>query len=335
MTKTMRRAAAALAVGGLLSGLAGLVPGTDAQEVVPLPGYVDLTVSIASVPAVVSPPGELVIYEVTVEQGFVPTAGTVTVDLEDGSEYRSDLTEAGLPEGVDCAGSGETVECTFGASAAPVEIEVIAHTAPDAGEQEAVATVAATGPAALLEWEGNNEASATTEVTEQEEGVAAGLVEEGESISLDADDGRSYTLTVPEGVPGVIVTISLEDGTGELCGLGPCEDGFITEFVEDHPIYTADDPENPLVTRKTFAPQGPCYGLGGRCNEIYVAKDSADDTLELMVDCTGRTGGEPGDGDVDPVSPCLNRKYKQGGQTWFEVLMLSIDPVELPPALRL
>lgn len=335
MNTTKRRALAALATAAL-AGLAGLVPATSGEDEVPTPGVVDLTATGESVPARVSPPGELVILAISVDQGIVPTTGVLTVTLAEGSAYRDDLTElADMPEGVACDGAGVSVTCTIPEAA--VDLELVAHTAPTAGEQVATLAVAATGPLAPLEWDKNNSSTVSTKVEKPEGGVAAGLVEEGDSLSLDAPDGRSYTITVPEGVPGVIVEIRLVDGKGRVCTGSPtgCDPGFTTVFVEDHPVYYAQDPENPLVTKMTFGPQPPCIGLGASCGDIYFAKQADAVVLTKMPYCRGASGGARGNGDALPSSPCVNAKSKTGNKIWFEVLMLSNDPVTLPPALRL
>jgi hypothetical protein len=349
MHKTKQRLLWALGATAMSGGLAGLVPGTQAQEI--LPTVVDMTVAVQSVPAEVAPPGELVVYEVTVGQGTLPTAGTVAVDLASGQAYRDDLTDGAITAaGADasCDAAGADVLCQVPAAA--VTFEVVAHTAPTAGDQVVTATVTSTDPLlAPLEYTPNNAASATTDVQlREEEGQVSGLVENGKSITLTSTtDGRSYTLTVPEdsGSPGVIVTIALKGGADVQCPLltnptNTCGDGFSTVFVEDHPYFKAEDPEHPLVTVKTFGYLGPCVGYGGTCSDIYYAADVDSSIATKMPDCTGRSGAGPGDGDVVGPGglvqkPCLNLKFKVGTTNWFEVLMLSNDPIEFPPVLRL
>jgi hypothetical protein len=344
MNKTKRRFLAAVGATALLSGMAGLVPGTRAEQPI-LPGVVDMTVSILSVPAEVAPPGELVVFDLSVGQGTLPSAGQVAVDLAPGQVYADDLTDgtnSASGGAVACDAAGADVLCTVPASA--VAFEVVAFTAPTVGPQTTTATVSSTGSLSLLEYSSNNTASAVTDVQQQEqEGQVSGLVERGESITLTSDDGtgRAYTMTVPadSDSPGVIVTIKLEDGGDELCPtstnpLNACGNGFITTF-EDHPYFRSEDPEHPLVTDKTFGYLGPCLGFGGTCSDIFYAKDENAPILSKMPDCTGRSGAGAGDGDAVPDSPCLNQKYKVDGINWFEVLMLSNDPIELPPVLRL
>ena len=348
MDKTKQRLLWALGATAMMSGLAGLVPGTQAQEILPV--AVDMTVSIASVPAEVAPPGELVVYEVAVGQGVLPTAGTVTVDLFGGQAYRDDLTDGSIAASgadVSCDPSGADVLCQVPAAA--VSFEVIAHTAPTAGDQSVTALVASTDDLAPLEYTPNNSATATTDVqVREEEGQVSGLLENGESMTLTSNDGtgREYTMTVPEtsDSPGVIVTIRLEDAGTQLCPLptnplNRCGKGFVTTF-EDHPYFKSEDPTQPLLTHKTFGYLGPCVGYGGTCSDIYYAQDENAPALSKMPDCTGRTGAGAGDGDVlkedgTVEKPCLNLKFRVGVVNWFEVLMLSNDPIELPPVLRL
>jgi hypothetical protein len=303
-------------------GLGLIIPSSAGAQTV-IPGVVDITVQIASMPTTVSPPGASVVYRATVGQGLSPIAGTLTVTLSAGS----------FVSGAGCTGSGLTATCAFGASAATFDI--VAATGP-AGSQTATATVAATGDTLGLEYTSNNSATATTTVNESSQGVASGYVEPGHSITLSLADGRQDTLAVPAtAANGVIVTIKGEDGTGHLCGaptatnpVPTCHNGFSTTFDPD-PSYQVTDPDHPLVTNKTFGAQDPCMGLGGSCDSLYYAEHEGT-PLILMPFCTGASGGSAGDGTVHANDPCVNQKYKINGAIWWDVRMTSTDPIELP-----
>ena len=309
-------------------GLATAVVGVPAHAVVP--GVVDLAVDIESQPTTVSPPGELALFEVVVSNvGAVPTASEVTVDLPDGAAYRDDLSFDG------CAASGADAVCAVPSVAPGQEqsIDVVAHTPGVAGTYTTSATVAATGLVEPLEHTANNSDSTTTEVLAPNPGVTAGLVEEGDSLSLDVGDGRRYVLTVPEGVPGVIVErLAAQSGTGKSCGDAGCGDGFILKFVEGHPTYKALDPLNPLRADITFGAQDPCRGLGGGCADIYWAPDAEETELARMENCPGSDASTAGDGTARP-NPCVNQRYKVSNVIQFDVRLLSNDPLTVPPLL--
>lgn len=324
MARTARRSLVALV---FVAGVLGVAVPSGAV----VPGVVDLAASIASVPETVSPPGELVLYQATASNvGLVPTSsGELTVALPGNAVYRDDLSTAA------CSGAGTLVTCPTGplARGTTVAFDVAAHTPTSPGSHQATATVRSTDVFEPAEFEGNNTATATTTVLASNPGVAAGLVESGESLTLDVADGRSYTLTVPPGAgPGVIVKgISAEDGAGHDCGTVGCGNGFVTDFVQ-HPYFKAEHPLHPLITVKTFGAHDPCQGLGNAtCNSIYFAHSNNAIALTPMPFCPGAGGGgTPGNGTAIP-SPCVNQLFKSGGRTWFDVRMLSNDPIELPP----
>lgn len=305
----------------LMTGTAALVHQGSASGQPLVPGVVDVAVAIESKPATVSPPGELALYAVTVSnKGLVDAASSVTVTLASGSSYRDDLSTAA------CTGSGTTATCAIPTQApgASTLVEVIGHTPPTAGLKTVAADVAVIGLVEPLEYTADNHAETTTDVQLPNPNIAAGLVEEGDSLTLEVGDGRIYTLTVPQGVPGVIVRkLAPQSGFAKTCGLGGCGDGFVLDFVP-HPYFKAEDPTNPLETDKTFGTQDPCRGLGA-CADIYAGDSELTTLLTQMPDCAVP-------GDATPPK-CVNQRYKKAGSNaiWWDVRLLSNDPIELPP----
>ena len=295
---------------------------------------VDVAVSIEAKPSVVSPPGEYALYDVRASNpGIIGvSSSTVTVTLPAGSFYDDSLSTAA------CSGGPTTVTCPVGALAPKAEqvFDVVASTPLTVGTFAVKATIEEHDPLIEpLEFKGNNADEDAVEVQAANSNGAYGLVLENESLSLDVGDGRKYTLTVPAGVPGVIASIERHDGETKVCTddagvIEGCGKGFLTDFVK-HPYFKAEDPANPLRTTKTFGPKDPCQGLApaSGCFEIFWAKDGAEPVLSEMEPCTTAGQAVP--------SPCLNGMPKRvtgsDGKkaVWFDVLMLSNDPLELPP----
>jgi hypothetical protein len=296
-----------------------------------LPGVIDISVSIGSRPATVSPPGELVLYRVAVSNvGVVATSSDVVVDLPAGTAYRDDLS------GANCEASGDDVACTVPSLSATQKyaFDVVAHTPVVAGTYTATAVVTARDVVEPLEYQANNTSSANTKVQAPNGQIAAGLVEGGDSLSLDVGDGRKYEVTVPANVPGVIVErLAAQSGAGKICGsAGLCGDGFILKFVEGHPTFHALDPMNPLVAELTYGSQDPCRGLSGTCADMYWAPDDSTTLLAKMPNCPGSDAATAGDGTARPA-PCINRRYKVSGTIYFDMRLLSTDPLTVPPLL--
>ena len=318
--------AAALA---LVIGIVASVTGGPAGAVVP--GVFDLSASIESKPATVAPPGELVLFEVVVSNvGVLASSADVTIDLPAGAAYRDDLSDPA------CQASGSDVRCAV-SSLAPLEqraLDVVAHTPTSAGTYTTTAVVTARDFIEPLEYRANNTDSTQTVVKAPNGQVAAGLVEGGDSLSLNVGDGRKYTLTVPANVPGVIVErLAAQSGVGKICGTaGACDDGFILKFVEGHPTFKALDPMNPLVANLTYGSQDPCRGLGGTCADMYWAPDDTTPLLSRMQSCPGSDAGTAGDGTARPA-PCINQRYKLSGVIYFDMRLLSTDPLTVPPLL--
>ena len=323
----LRRRIAALLLASLSLSTSAIALSTPTPAGAVLPGVIDIAVTIEAKPSVVSPPGEYALYEVQASNpGLVSaSAATVTVSLPAGSSYDDSLSTAA------CSGSGTVVTCPTGALA-PASVrafDVVASTPTSAGIVTASATIQANDVlvAEPLEYTANNTDSTQVDVRASSGAGAFGLVRGGDSLTLEVGDGRKYTMTVPEGVPGVIVSIQPDEGVGKSCVLpdgtvAPCGKGFHTDFVQ-HPYFKAEDPTNPLFTTKTFGTLQPCRGIGNDCTTIHVAKSQLAPVLVQMPECTTA-------GDAVP-SPCLDRKHKINGSTWFDVLMLSNDPLELPP----
>ena len=328
----LRKTAAFATVVGVLVAALAAVGGAPAGAL--LPGVIDVAVSVESKPATVSPPGELVLLEVVVSNvGLVALASDVGVDLPAGSAYRDDLSAPG------CQAAGDDVTCSVPllAPGASRTLDVVAHTPPvpsPEGGYTTTATVTARDLLEPLEYRDNNTDTTVTVVEAPNTAIAAGLVEEGESLTLDVGDGRIYTLTVPQGVPGVIVReLAPRSGEGKICGTEPgCGDGFIIKFVEDHPTFKALDPMNPLIANLTFGYQDPCRGLGGACADMYWAPDDSEPVLQRMLNCPGSSAGTAGDGTARP-NPCINKRYKLSGVIYFDMRLLSLDPLNVPPLL--
>lgn len=342
--KTLRPIRLLAGLGVLAASLAFIAaPGARAVDVLGTEvALTDMTVSLASLPAEVLPPGDLVLIQATVSD-TIPAAvamlggGTLTVDLALGSAYRDDLSSAAC-----AAVDGDTAECTVPGGGGVFDI--VGHTPLTVGDATTNATITATGPLAPFEDGSNNTATVTTAVTAAGEGIAAGLVEEGESLSLVVGDGREFVLTVPEGVPGVIATVRTYQPTeADDCGGVPCRPGFHADFAQ-HPTYKALDPTNPLITNQTFGSQDPCVGFGAPCTDVYTAH-APGDPLYKMPYCAGASGGGAGSGQALPDSPCINEKYRESpakdkakaraelSRIFFDIRMLSNDPISVPPLL--
>lgn len=322
----LRRRIATLLVASLSLSTSAIALSNPTPVGAVLPGVIDVAVTIEAKPAVVSPPGELALYDVTASNAGIiaVSAATVTVSLPSGSFYDDGLSAAA------CTGSATTVTCPVGALApgASTVFGVVASTPTSAGIFTTTATIEENDPLIEpLEYKANNTDAADVDVRAQSGAGAFGLVRGGDSLSLDVGDGRKYRMEVPPSSPGVIVSIRPDDGTAKVCTLpdgsvAPCGKGFLTEFV-DHPYFKAQDPANPLFTTKTFGRLQPCRGIGNDCTTIAFAKNAFEPVLTDMPDCASSGQAVP--------SPCLDDKYKINGTTWFDVLMLSNDPLELPP----
>ena len=330
----MRKRFAALLVAlalGATTGLTAIAPtpvGALAEGVVDVAVEVDV-VSVDGT-NVVSPPGSHALYTLQgYNKGVVPvSAASVSIELPAGSAY------APTPLTAACSASGTVVTCPTG----PLPIggsktyEIAASTPPTAGTytvtgriQEHDAIVSEP-----LEYTANNTKTTTLDVAAAKGPGSYGLVLGGGSISYQhPTDGRRYELQVPASSPGVIVSIEPDDGvfegTPRQCGEFACGKGFHTDFV-DHPYFRADVPTDPIVTKRTYGVLEPCRGLGGNCTEIYFAKAFDDTTLEPMPGCSIAGQAAP--------DPCLAKKYKTtAGAVWFDVLMTSTDPLDIPPLL--
>ena len=318
-------------VAALALVVAALASATGGPAHALVPGVVDLSAYIESKPATVSPPGELVLLQVVVSNvGVVATSSDVLVDLPAGAAYRDDLSSG------TCEADGDDVVCSVPSLAATQKwaLDVVAHTPVTAGTYTSTATVTARDFVEPIEYRANNTDSTDTAVQEPNGTVAAGLVEGGESLSLDVGDGRFYKLTVPEDVPGVIVQrLAAQSGAGKVCGTaGLCGDGFILKFIEGHPTFKALDPMNPLAAEMTYGSQDPCRGLSGTCADMYWAPDDTTTLLAKMQNCPGSDAATAGDGTARP-SPCINRRFKKSGVIYFDVRLLSTDPLSVPPLL--
>lgn len=324
----MRRLIATLFLASLFLSTSALALSTPMPAGAVLPGVIDVSVSIEAKPSVVSPPGEYALYEVRASNpGLVgASSATVTVALPSGSFYDDSLSSTA------CSGSATAVTCPVGSlgSGGSVVFDVVASTPTSPGLVTATATIEEHDVLIEpLEYKANNTDSVDVDVQAATGAGAFGLVRGGHSISLVVGDGRAYTMTVPVESPGVIVSIRPDDGTAKLCGTELCGKGFLTEFVS-HPYFKAEDPAHPLVTTKTFGPKEPCQGLApaSGCYEIFWAKSALEPVLEEMDPCATAGQASP--------SPCLDGAPTREGPTGakrvvFKVLMLSNDPLELPP----
>ena len=323
----LRRRIATLLVASLSLSTSALALSNPTPAGAVAPGVIDVAVTIDATPPVVSPPGESALYAVQASNPGIVSASsaTVTVSLPAGSVYADALSTPA------CSGSGTTVTCPVGALPAGgvVPFDVVASTPTSAAIYNATAVIQANDLllAEPLEYQANNTDTTQVDVRNASAAGSFGLVRGGDSLSLDVGDGRFYTMTVPPQVPGVIVSIRPADGTAKACGLGGCDKGFLTEFVQ-HPYFKAENPAYPLFTTKTFGRTAPCNGSGGgaNCKEIYWAKDPITPVLQPMAPCAASGVANP--------SPCLQLERKeQNSVFWFDVLMLSNDPIELPPLL--
>ncbi|HVF31873.1 MAG TPA: hypothetical protein VM933_02440 [Acidimicrobiales bacterium] len=274
----------------------------------------------------VSPPGAHALYELEgYNNGLVPVAAAVvSIDLPAGSVYTATAPTAS------CSASGTRVTCPTG----PLGVggskvfEIAASTPTTAGTYEVVATIQEQDPLVEepLEFQANNRDVTTVMVVPANGPGAYGLVLGGRSIVYKHPlDGRVYELHVPASSPGVIVSIEPDDGVGRTCGPHACGKGFHADFVQ-HDYFSAKNVKDPIVTKRTYGVPDPCRGIGGDCTEIYFAKDFEDLTLDEMEPCSIAGTAVP--------DPCLARKYKKSpGSVWFDVLMTSADPLDIPPLL--
>ena len=330
----LRRRIATLLVASLFLSTSAIALSTSAPSGALVPGIVDVAVSIEAKPSVVSPPGQYALYDVQASNpGIIAvSSATVTVTLPAGSFYDDTLSTPG------CSGTATLVTCPAGAlpPGANVPFDVVASTPTSVGVVTATATIEEHDDLVEpIEYKANNTDETDVDVRATSGAGAFGLVRENESLSLDVGDGRKYTLTVPPGVPGVIAFIEPAEGGVRTCvedggNVDGCGKGFLTDFVK-HPRFKAEDPANPLRTTKTFGPKDPCQGLApsSDCFEIYWAKRAIEPVLAEMEPCAVAGKAVP--------SPCLNGKPRRVSGTdgkkavWFDVLMLSNDPLELPP----
>lgn len=347
-TKTRRSAALGGVVGSLALSLFG-VPGTYAQDVLPVP-VVDMSVTGVSNPTNVAPPGTPVVIEVHVGQGALPASGTLTVTLPVGFSY---LDGSSTPS---CSGSvltPRTVTCPVAGNATGENFSVTATTPTTTGTYTTTLEVApSAGIVETLEYSANNTSQVSTTVSQAETSTTgsgpafSGVIQENGSATVSFTDGRRLTLFVPDGSTaggGVIVTITGDNGATRVCeGTTPCGDGFSVVFDEVNPLFQATDPNNPLIATLTFGDQDPCRGLGSsKCTFVpWFTKDPADLTLEPVPFCPGSypNGDSAGSGTMNPPNedgthdPCVNRRYKVSGPALtFDVLLLTIDPILDPP----
>ncbi|MEA3055136.1 MAG: hypothetical protein QOD30_568, partial [Actinomycetota bacterium] len=172
-------------------------------------------------------------------------------------------------------------------------------------------------------------ASSSITVKAAPDGVAAGVVKTGQSISLNLSGGRTYTLSVPatsnNGEKGVIVLIKGEAAAGHTCVGGTCGgDGYNISFDNSIPGYTWTDFTNPLVSVSAYGQSPPCRGLGNACWDLgYTDDPSPTSTLVTAPNCMVS-------GQALPGSLCVNQKFKVNGIINFDVRLTSTDPIQLP-----
>lgn len=333
----LRRRIATLFTASLTLSTSAIALSTPTPTSALVQGVVDVAVDIEAKPKVVSPPGAYALYEVVASNaGILPiSSSTVTVTLPVGSSYDGGTSSSA------CGGSGTTVTCTVGSLAAggSERFDIVASTpAPavlDPNGYTATATIEEHDPLLEpLEYKGNNTDTTTIKVEASSGAGVYALLRGGDQTTLTVGDGRIFRMEVPEEVPGVIVSIEPADGTGRTCndpGSTPrlCDKGFLTTFVEDHPVFKATDENHPLVTSRTFGPYSPCQGLGdpSTCSEFFFTKSPAvSPNLERMQPCDA-----PGVADPAPCRNGAAYKLTPNGYLWVDVLMLSNDPLELPP----
>lgn len=335
-TSIVRALVAVLAIG---SFAAVTTPPAMSQDVAPL--VLDLGVTVQSKPATVSPPGSLVLYEAVVtNDGQIPTTGaTLTVTLPSGAVYDDALSTAA------CSPSSGGATCPVGAlpAGASQGFDVVASS-PTTASSTPYVTTATIGDITILDptgqlqpvaeavdYQSNDTATAQTLVVAPNTTQSSGFVKGGDSLTLTLSDGRAYRIEVPSSAKGIIVDrLAGQDGTGKTCGTTACGNGFVLDIDQTRPDLQVTDVNDPLRTYKTFGPQPPCEGLGA-CTAIFYAKADSAPVLTAMAFCPGSgPGGNAGTGQAIP-SPCVNQQYKFNGQIWFDVRMLSTDPIELPP----
>lgn len=293
-----------------------------------VPGVVDVAVSIEARPSVVSPPGAHALFEVVASNAGVVeiSSSTVTVSLPAGSVY-DDSTSTPA-----CSGTGTTVTCPVGALAvgASERLDIVSSTPTIADDYAVTASIVENDPLVVepLEYSGNNQDAATVSVQAQSGTGVYALLRGGDSATLTVGDGRILTMRVPDEVVGVITSIEPAEGFGYTCGAALCGKGFLTRFVEDHPVFKAEDPAHPIETSRTFGPYSPCQGLGdpSSCSAFYFTKDPLVPTLTRMPACDPSGTATPA-----PCRDGVAYKLTPGGYLWADVNMQSNDPLELPP----
>lgn len=333
MRRNLGRALVALMT---VAAAAALQPITPAAGI---PGVIDASVAVVSMPGTVSPPGANVLYRVTAQnKGITPFDGaTVTDTLPGGFGFRSVKTTAGT-----CGASGGTVTCDVGplAPSATVVIDIVAQTSLTPGSATNTATIEPVGLAEPLEYQMNNTATATTDVIAVvSSDSASAFVPGGGSLRFAGHVLRvpthqynaDRTALVP--VEGVIATMRrTTDHAGFGCGAVSCGEGVNITYDED-PSYQVTDPDHPVSADVSF-PNDPCNGQNESCAQMWFRKPAMPTPLPVPR-CDGAgSGNHPGSGEArvgGAYELCRDRVYKSGGAIRQVVLMISTDPDLLPP----
>jgi hypothetical protein len=219
-------------------------------------------------------------------------------------------------------------------------IDVVVRTSTAVGTYTNTATVTPHGVVEPLEYQDNNSASATTSVaTPTSSGSASAFVPGGGSLTF-----AGHVLRVPDGVPGVFVTMSLTTDHGTApCGTNPCGQGLRVVYDAD-PNYQVTDPDHPISVDVVFP--APRCADDDHHHDGYEDHEDAACPIELyskkppsplptkVPDCDGAgRDGRPGSGRarVNGIYQlCRDRVYRSGGIHQV-VLMISTDPDLLPP----
>lgn len=304
---------AVLAAIGVAAGLAGVGAATAASS--------DLTISIASHPATVSPPGGLALYRATVSNAANRKTFTdvpVIVLLPSGAQFNASLTGASCSNPL---GDGITVTCTV-ASVPPkgsTAVDIFAATPATPGQYT---TLAAIGDNPTRVTGKNTTAAGTTTNVVIDPNKTSGFFTPG------AYGVGNQLLQVPAGAgKGVVTALSLEDHT-PYCGTSCLFSGDAVriDFPLQDPNYKFVDPFNPLTIEVDMGfSSPPCKGLGGTCDDLrYI--DHLGQT-GIVPFCEGASGTNEGPAVALPSSPCKYHQFKSADDhVHFKVALLSNDP---------
>jgi hypothetical protein len=347
MRKTFLRAVVALALFAGVAVAANPLQAGAEQDLIP--GVVDVSATIESLPEVVSPAGtDFLLRSTLTNESVVPllsTTAQLKITVAPGLAIDYSAARPGYPvppTGCNAVGNEVTCTATLGSGQSKVvELPILTEVfTGDPRSYTSTAEAISQDPLEVLEYGPNNNDSVLTTVLAANPNVISGLIKGGQSRTLNVGDGRTYTISVPTSLAGVIVDeIAPRSPLAfQRCGslTTQCGNGFIVKYIA-HPVFQTLNPNNPVISFVIFSGGDPCFGIGGPCTGITWAASETAALLQNMAYCPGAgPGGNRGDGTATgPGNKCINQKRlvntPQGLVTQFETRSLTEDPIELPP----